>query len=101
MDFVEAVSADRDALTKQLVAVETRLARVAATLAADGLTVIGSRKQIRAHPLVRAERELARDATRIRNRLDVLRVRLRAEEDRRRTDEMIASANAICRGLVG
>jgi hypothetical protein len=67
------------ALRTQVESANERLAEFAKVIGEQGLTVIGSRGQVRPHPLLAAERELHREQTRALDELENVIRRLDAE----------------------
>jgi hypothetical protein len=86
---MKALLEDREQLLRQQIeAASARLIEVATAIERDGVTVIGSRGQLRSNPLLTAERELRRERTKALDQLEAVLWRLENER-------LVAEANAI------
>jgi hypothetical protein len=92
--MIAALKARQKALRAEIKAGEARLAEIATALERDGLTVAGSRGQLRANPLLADERALRRDLDRARRQLVDAAKTMQAEERRLAQEATLARMNA-------
>jgi exonuclease VII small subunit len=90
IDVKQLLQEREKSLRLQIEAADARLAEITAALERDGLTVVGSRGQPRANPLLAVERELRRERSAALDELEEVIRRLDSERQ-------LEAANAVWR----